>query len=670
MARIPLGDQEFAVGTRVAAPQRGVLPTAQDAGAGIGQELERAGAAGMQIVDQQQRQADALRRQQEAEAKQQQREANRVRALTTTAKVQNGLNDLNDEFAKGLADGTIDKTTAAETWAARSQALTQGALEGVDEEHRPLVEATLADNLNTARKTLGKLVDAKDKADLTQGASSYLEEMQRHAARGGAQADEAIRSVEAFIPSIAGRAGLDAQKTVQAFKENVRFRQASDLVMANPAAALQQLKNPEFLPDLDPNRRAALVATADAAVLRQQERARIEAERIAREQQKVFDAAMKVFEAGRTFTPEYADFVQRNLAGSPYAVAMAQIIKTGPQNAAAATLPVQQQVAALDTLRTRGNTEGSTPALEDEIKRREKVLGAVQTAVKQDALGAANDYGVVPTLRPLQITDIASLPQQLGERVSAARTASVWAGQPVSPLRPMEAEQLTRLLAQLPPDQKASALATLGSTIGDKDQLIALARQIDGKDRNLATALMYADTKTTKGRYVSELILRGEQAQRDGKIKEDRAKETGWRASIATEIGNAYPNEELRQRMVDASYSVLLGLAADGKADVSQAVRLATGGVLTQKDDSKLPLPYGWTERDFTQGLRTYPADKLPSEMRAGQATVTREQVQSQLPNALLVYAGQGRYAIRAGSTFITDAAGRRVILDFSEGGQ
>lgn len=667
MARIPLGENDFTLGGRTAAPQRGVLPTAQDAGAGLGQQLEQAGALGMQIAERNQREADALRRQQDAEAKQQQREANRVKALTATAKVQNSLNDLNDEVTAGLADGTLDKTKVQEIWSARSQKLLQGGLDGIDEEHRPLVEATLADNVNRARSTVGKLVQARDKADLSQGASSYIEEMQRYAARGGAQADEAIRNVEAFIPSIAGMAGLDGQKTVQAFRENVRFRQASNMVTADPAGALKQLRNPDYLPEIDPDRRAALVASADAAVLRQQERARIEAERIAREQEKIFNSAIKVFENGRSFTPEYADFVQRSLGSSPYGAAMAQIIKTGPQNAAAATLPVQQQSAAIDALRTRGNTEGSTPAMEDEIRRREKVLSSVQSAVKQDALGAANDYGVVPALQPLQITDIAGLPQQLSARVSAARTAAVWAGQPVSPLRPAEAEQLTGLLAQLPADQKASALAAIGTAVSDKDQLTALARQIDGKDRNLATALMYADTKTTKGRYVSELILKGDQARRDGRIKEDKAKETGWRSAIANEIGNAYPNEELRTRMIDASYGVMMGLAADGEGNVSRAVRLATGGMLTQKDDSKLPLPYGWTERDFTKGLRSYPAEKLPAEMRAGPATLTREQVQAQLPDALLVYAGQGRYAIRAGSTFVTDPTGRRVIIDFSE---
>ena len=329
------------------------------------------------------------------------------------------------------------------------------------------------------------------------------------------------------------------------------------------------------------------------------------------------------------------------------------------------------QQAALDALRSRGNADGSTPALEAEIKRREKVLASVQSEIAKDALSAANDYGVLPKLAPLQVTDVANLIPQIAQRVDAARTAATWAGRPVSPLRAGEAEQLTRLLAPLPPDQKATALGALGAAINDRDQIQALARQINGQDSSLALAMMYADTRTTKGRNVSEIVLRGQQAVRDGAIKEDKTRETGWRASIAAEIGNAYyPNDEVRQQMVDASYSVLLGLAAEKSPDISRAVRLATGGIAKQADGSQVPLPYGWSESDLRTGLRTYPADKLPAELRAGAVPVSREDFLKNLPDARLVYAGQGRYAIRAGAGFVTDAAGGRVVLDFSGSAQ
>ena len=674
MARIPIAQPDGTLGGVIARPQQAVSQDPRAFGAGIAAEGERLAARGVAEAEAElaRQQADQRRQQlqEEAERKAREREARRVQSIATQARVVNDLADLEETIGAGLADGSVDKTSAVELWRARSGEILKGGLEGVDAEHRPLVEASLLDNMGRAQRSVRRLLAAKDRQDIAQGAAAHLEEMQRYAARGDAQADEAIRNVEAFLPSVAAQAGIDAQRTVQGFRERVRFRQAADLVQANPVEALKVLRDKDRFPELDPDKRASLIAHADAAVLRAQERARIEAERIAREQERVFQGAAAVFESGRAFSVEYGDRVLERLKGSPYEASVREMIRTGPQNVAAATLPIPQQRAQLDELMARANTQGTSDALNAEIARRQKVLDASTKDAKDDPLGAALERGVITAVAPLNVADLQSLPAALAQRQQAARTAQQWSGQPVSPLRPQEAEQLSQSLAALPPEQKASALATIGAALNDRDQITALARQIDAKDKQLATAMMYATTKTSAGRYVSEIILRGQQAQRDGKVKEDRARETGWRAAIATEIGNAYPNEELRNRMVDAAYAVQVGLAAEGDADVSRAVRLATGGVMTQADDSKVPLPYGWTERELRDGLRSYPAGKLPQQMRAGPATLTREQLVEQLPNALLVHAGQGRYAIRAGSGFITDEAGRRVVLDFSGSAQ
>lgn len=671
MARIDLADGDVALGSRIAEPQRPVMPRAQDFGGQFGAAVEDVGNQMMAQQRQQQAEQRMLDRQAAAEARAQQREANRVKALTATATVKNRLTELTDQISAGLADGSISKEDAPTLFKERSSALTQDALAGVDQEHRDLVQATLLDDVGRTGHTVGKLVQAKTKDDIRQGTAGWLEAQQRYAARGGKQADEAIAAVEAYIPTVAGMAGLDAAKTVQAFKENARYRQAADLVQADPASALRNLRNKDWLADIDPDRRAALMATAESAVIRAQQRAEIDAQRRAREQEQVFRGAVSVFESGRTFSSDYGEQLLTSLKGSPYEPALRQMMQTGPQNVAAATQPVAMQRATLDALRTRGNTEGSNPAIEAEITRREKVLSAVQRAVETDALGAANDYGVLPQLAPLQINDVAGLVPALAQRVSAARTAAVWAGRPVSPLRPAEAEQLTRLLAPLPPDQKATALGAIGAALNDRDQIQALARQVNAKDPALAMAMMYADTRTTKGRNVSEIVLRGQQAARDGTIKEDKARETGWRASIAAEIKDAYyPNDEVRQQMIDASYAVLLGLAADKTPDIARAVRLATGGIREQSDGSKVPLPYGWSDAELRSGLKTYPADRLPAELRAGNVPVSRDEFLRDLPNARLMYAGQGKYTVRAGSAFVTDASGARVVLDFSGSAQ
>ncbi len=670
MARIPTGEPGGALGGVVARPGGGVGVDPRAFGVGIAQAAERVAGAGVQQLQAEEAAAAAEERRrlaiEEQERRQREREAKRVAAITATARVVNDLGDLEDDIAGGLADGRYGKEGVGELWQSRAGEIVKGGLEGVDPENRPIVEAQLLDNMGRSKRQIGRMVDARNRQDVNQGTAAHLEEMQRYAARGSAEADEAIRNVEAFIPSVAGQAGIDAQRTVQAFRESVRFRQAGDMVMADPAGAVKQLRDPQKFPELDPDKRAVLIARGETELERRQRRAEIEAERLARVQERTFQGAMSIFEAGRTFTTDYAAQLTQTLRGSPYEGALREMIASGPQNVATATKPIPQQRAELDAIRAAVNAQGADPQRLKELDRREKVLRAAEGDAKTDPLGAVLDRGLVPELPPLNVMNLQGLPQALAARQQAAQVASQWAGRPVSPLRQQEAEQLAAALTPMPPEQKAPVLAAIGAALGDREQIAAVARQIDDKDKLLATAMMYANTRTTQGRHVSEIILRGQQAQRDGRVKEDRAKETGWRAAIAEEIGNAYPNEELRARMVDAAYAVQVGLAAEGDPDVRRAVRMATGGVMTQADDSKVPLPYGWTERELRDGLRSYPANRLPAELRAGPATLTREQLMEQLPNALLVHAGQGRYAIRAGAGFVTDPTGRRVVLDFS----
>lgn len=674
MPRIDLATPQGTLGGQVAQPGRAPLPTAGQFGAGIGREVEGLGAQALAGLQGEQQRLEEFQQRQELErqreAKQAENEARRVAALTATARAQNGLNDLTDEISTRLADGTLGKDDARQLYTDRAREITAGSLDIVDATHRPLVEATLADNVMRGSQSVRKLVEVQDHADLLHGTNAYMEEMQRFAARGPQQAEQAMSNVDAFVGSIAGRAGMDGQKTLQGFKEGVRFNQATQMVNNDPAAALKFLKNADNFPELDPGRRTALVAEADAAVLRNQHRAEMERQRIERMQQQMFDTASKVFESGRAFDAGYMSQVRAQLKGSIYEPAVEAMIQSGPQNVAAATLPVQVQSASIDALRSKGNEQGTNPALEAEIDRRTKVLSQVQQAVDKDALGAANDYGIVRDLRPLQISGAAGLPEVLAERKQQARTAQVWTGQPVSPLRPSEAEQLQKVLAQLPPDQRAGALAMIGGAIDDKDQITALARQIDAKDRNLATAMMYADAKTTKGRNTSELILRGAQAQRDGTVKEEKQKGDGWRAKISQAIGDAYPNEELRSRMVDAAYMITLGVASTGESpDTDQAVNLATGGIRANKDGSKVPLPYGWKERDFDKRLGGLQPKNITAgaEVFSGKTPIPVATFIKQLPNATLLHAGQGRYAVRAGSGFITDKNGGRIIIDLGE---
>ena len=224
------------------------------------------------------------------------------------------------------------------------------------------------------------------------------------------------------------------------------------------------------------------------------------------------------------------------------------------------------------------------------------------------------------------------------------------------------------MVRAMPPDQQSAALASFGSMLGDGDRISALAAQIDRKDKVLGTAMMFANSQTTQGRYVSELVLKGERAIRDKSILVDDKREVGWRGAIAKEIGDAYPNQEVRDRMIEAAYYVQAGFAAEGgSTDISRAVRM-TAGRIVERNGSKFPLPYGMEEGDFDKRLKAIQPGDIAGQAPGGQVFVGKtavpvDQFLKSLPDAALVHAGQGRYNVRAGMGLVTNAQGQRITV-------
>ena len=344
-------------------------------GAGTAEAVTRAGNTGMQLAQNEQAQvlhaqakADAeakqLAKEQEYEAKAAAKEANRVKALTATATVQGGLAGLHDKLQADLESGAIDKGEVGAAWTEQSKKLVDDSLGNVDPENRDLVNATLLNDVGRYTQSVNKLVVQRDKQDILTGGLSYIEQMQRHAARGPGEANQAIANVRDFWTAtgpMAGEPPAQAAARVQKFAENVRSNQALGMVNTNPAAALKALKNPDFLPELDPDKRSALIQTADAAVLRNQQRGALHAEASARAQTKAWEGLQSVYNAGKMPTPEYAATLAKTFKGTPYEGALQTMMADGPGNAAFVVQPLQKQELALTDLQNKMNSGGATP---------------------------------------------------------------------------------------------------------------------------------------------------------------------------------------------------------------------------------------------------------------------------------------------------------------------
>ena len=672
MARIPDGSNFGQVIARPG-PMVNIDPNAY--GAGIAQSLQRAGQIGMNLAGDQiakdNAEAARLAREQEAEAKQAADQAKRVASLTAQATVQGGLANLHDQLSADLDSGTIDKADVTSAWAEKSAKLLEDSLSKVDPEHRDLVNAGLMNDVNRFGQSVNKMVVQRDKKDIMTGGLSYIEQMQRYAARGGKEADEAINNVRTFWTATGPMAGEDpdkAAKRVQLFTENVRSHQALGLVNADPGAALKALKNPDYLPELDPDKRSALIQTADAAVLRNQQRHALNAEAAARAQQKAWDAAQTVFEAGKMPTPEYAAQLTQTFKGTPYAAALKSMLADAPANGAFVAQPLQAQSQALTQAQNKMNQGGATPEEIKTYNRMDAAHKATLADINADPYKAASERGVVVDLQPLTM-DIAQLPNQLATRAVQANAVSTWAGKEVSLFRPDEAAKVATVLQAMPPKDRAGALQglTKGMTPG---QMRAFGVQLGSKDETLAAAAMLSasNARTTAGRLVSEIALTGADAMKEDRIKFPAGQS---KATIRQEIDKAtrgaYLSEDAQRAAGDAALAVYAGLVAEGNSgDVGQAVRMATGGVM-DLNGQRIVKPYGWQDAQVIEALRAPDAvTKLTGgkPVKVGGVEVPATELSKHLPDATLGPSGRnGRYTVTIGGRLLTGDDGKPLLM-------
>jgi hypothetical protein len=676
MARISTGD----FGNVIARPTPQVAADPNAYGAGVGRVLEQAGSIGMQSAARDMAVADAeakqLAREQAAEAKAAANEAKRVKALTAQATIGNSLNALNSEIEAGLADGTIDKAKAPEIYATRSQKIVDGGIEGVDENHRELVRATVLGDLGRGQQQVSKLVTARNKADIKTGGMAYIEEMQRFAARGTAEADQAIANVKKFWTATGPMAGEDpaqAAARVQQFAEKVRYQQASSLVNTDPGAALRALKDAKYLPELDPGQRTSLIHTADTRVLQAQQRAEIRARADEARLTREWTAVSTVLDAGKALDPAYAATMLKKFKGTPYEAAFTQLTAEGPATAAFASQPVALQRRMLDEMQGAMNREGATP---DQIKRyqkAEKAHSAAVAEIKADPFAAAAERGVIKDIAPLSI-DLAKLPQQLMARAHDAEAVSHWAGAEVSLFRPQEAAKVGELLSALPARDRANMLSGI-SKVMTPGQMRALGVQLGAKDSTLAAAAILSaqGAKTTAGRLVSEIVLTGADAIKEQRLKWPAGQDqTSVRAEIDKITRGAFLSEDGNRAAGDAALAVYAGLLAEGGTpDAGQAVRLVTGGIM-ESNGQKIIKPHGWTDGMVQKALRDVDGPRVAAitggkSAQWGDKELAPDDLAKLMPGAQLGPTGKpGAYTVSIGGRMVM-ANGRPLVVPLGD---
>jgi hypothetical protein len=616
----------------------------------------------------------------QAEAQAARAAADRARALTEMQTAADDLAALGDEFGEGVRTGSIDKTKAGEEWSTRAGERVSTALQNVPGEFRQVAERDLQSRVARLGRGVGKAVTARDQADTRAGIGSTLEAAERRYLTDPAGADELVRGTLENLGPASGLAPDQLTKLQQGYLESSRWNRALTLVNAakrdNKALdGVEKLLAGDEFAALDPARRVQLSGQIEGFRVSNLQRAEVAARRAEaaresrlREAQGSFNAAQTLISQGKVLSPEYAERVAKETAGTPFAEAFRESLKAAVPAAAFGSQPIAVQAQALQALRAKLNKEGTNPDIEKRVGELQRIHDAAVKDYADDPLPAALERGILPELAPISTTSLEAVATTIGARIQQASLVQQQVGRPVSPLTRGESEAVAKIIGSLPVEQKAASLAQLAQLVGPQ-QAAALARQMAPKDQALGLALGLAGSRTTQGRYTSELVLRGAGRMADKSVSTTDGTGKAIRQRIIEQVEGVFSGP-VREQIIDAAEMIHYGLDAAGSASgAERAVMLAVGGAIGEHNGRRIPMPAGVQPEDFASRVsKAAPTVAFQSTdgkvyMPGGQPMPVEQFVQA-VPQAQLEPAGAGRYFIRAGSGLATNAKGAPLVLE------
>ncbi|MGL4650079.1 MAG: hypothetical protein ACRC1H_11765 [Caldilineaceae bacterium] len=679
MATIPMGN----FGQAVARP--GQMPAAPRGDAGLSDAAQRTGQMALSAVGQEQQQEARARAEQQAQedrAAQQQaaewdREASKVEAAALRAKTitaltgtKDALTDLHDEIGQAVLDGKIPRETAEAEYTKRAGKITESAGADLPQDHRAIVGAEL--NADSARfgNSIRKIVTQRGRQEITASIKTSLESLQRQY-RANPQASTA--QAMSLIDTLGPQSSLNPEQLAsmkQGWKEGTQYTEAFEQVRGarNDPAALsaldKALARPDYLPDVDPQRRAQLQDTVSSYRFALEQKAELAAQRAARKREAHLNQAQAEFsvfqglaDKGTAFRPDYIDRAMKATAGTPFQAGIKALAEQARNTGGLAAMPIRQQQQALDQLDALIAQQGRTPELDTRRAQVEKVLRGSRADLELDGMRAGVERGVIDGFVPLNFgAGLPGLVQQLQTRASQAQRVGAWAGRAVSPLTPEEAEQLSTMLAASDPQGFGQSVGLLASSL-PAGQMAAIAKQIDAKDKPLALAMAAGSTLTTAGRNVAELIWRGSRAVKD-KAQETRGAEaTKLREDIIKAVGDALPGR-LRDDVIESATLIAYGVrTGGGNSTPLGAVHLALGGPIVAHNGRRIPVPAGLDANVLRDRLEAYPRAEVERHaidgwvQFGGSRPMGVPEFLQALPDAELEPAGRGKYTVRVGGS-------------------
>ena len=441
-------------------------------------------------------------------------------------------------------------------------------------------------------------------------------------------------------------------------RESIAFNAGATLVSRDPAGWLKRdTKTDPLIRLLDPANLRALNGHAQALVAQQRNEAERNGERATKDAERAVDELRTFALGGGLPDLGYQAQVRTLTRGTPYAAAADALLGQAQAGAAFGSQSLPRQAAALQQMGMGGN-----PDEKKLIDFARQVHDTQKRAFDDNPWAAASRFHRLPAVPEAQITDASQALQLIQQRRPMMSAVEASAGRPVSPLQPTEAAQWAERLKVLPVEQRADQLAAVGESLGI-GQVAALADQLDKGNKPFALAMKLGLDRTTAGRTVAGLALRGAQALADKTVKKDDAALSGWRSEISSMVRGTLGDDRAEADVIEAAYYVraamdIEGIAAPGfsrglGSSAEEAVRLVIGTPL-DRGGVKTLTPRGMDERMFDDRARAALQPLAGQKLYIRGKEMTADELAIRINGYGMRRDGQGRYTPVINGAYIT----------------
>lgn len=484
------------------------------------------------------------------------------------------------------------------------------------------------------------------------------------------------------------------------FKDTASTAAGMRMVTGNPQAAYAAMtQDPakplpagyEWVGDLPPQKLTVLQSHAQTLIAQQQNQAE-SAQRAAENQAAdVYNQMLGQINQGKPLDVAAQQRLTSATQGTLLQGAALKMIQDSASSTpfVSAPLRVQQQQLDRDEAASNRGTDPETLAVIN--MRRQQYSAAVEQA-KTDPWSAAAQRNAIAGVPPVDTSSLDALTQSIGARMSAIGQVEDYVGRRVSPLRPDEAQAVLRMVTALPPDNKATALVSLGATLGDAGRIGALADQ--WKDKDPAVQLMMKSgvamsggpLRMQSGMTVAQYIADGDDAKKHGLVKIDDAAVTGLRAQISARIGDSLPAPMREDAINTAMFATMASMVTSKNTttpsgtDIDTGINVATGGLVDGQaldasgNKIKIAKPWGWSDDDFASAVKSVmpgsvtSIDGAPvSAVHVNGHEIPVSDFAAKFPSYKIQRVGlDGSYIVMAGGRTVTDSNGRSVLVHLS----